>query len=321
MINNSPYVRKPASVTRVMGTVLLALLPGIAANVWQFGPAILGQLAIATATALACEALMLAVRGKPLRLFLSDLSAVVTAWLIALAVPATIPAWLLVLGVAIAIIIAKHLYGGLGQNPFNPAMVAYAVMLVAFPALMSQWPSAQADVLTSATPLDALRTGLRAADATVASVMGQPGVFGAVAGQGWEWVAAGFLAGGVLLLALRIITWHIPVAFLATLALLSGVFWLVDSARYASPLLHLMAGGGMLGAFFILTDPVSAATTPRGKLIYAAGAGLLVYLIRVFGNYPDGVAFATLLMNLCVPLIDMKTQPPVFGHKTPRPKA
>ncbi len=321
MINNSPYVRKPASVTRVMGTVLLALLPGIAAYVWQFGPAILGQLAIATATALACEALMLAVRGKPLRLFLSDLSAVVTAWLIALAVPATIPAWLLVLGVAIAIIIAKHLYGGLGQNPFNPAMVAYAVMLVAFPALMSQWPSAQADVLTSATPLDALRTGLRAADATVASVMGQPGVFGAVAGQGWEWVAAGFLAGGVLLLALRIITWHIPVAFLATQALLSGVFWLVDSARYASPLLHLMAGGGMLGAFFILTDPVSAATTPRGKLIYAAGAGLLVYLIRVFGNYPDGVAFATLLMNLCVPLIDMKTQPPVFGHKTPRPKA
>lgn len=321
MINNSPYVRKPASVTRVMGTVLLALLPGIAAYVWQFGPAILGQLAIATATALACEALMLAVRGKPLRLFLSDLSAVVTAWLIALAVPATIPAWLLVLGVAIAIILAKHLYGGLGQNPFNPAMVAYAVMLVAFPALMSQWPSAQADVLTSATPLDALRTGLRAADATVASVMGQPGVFGAVAGQGWEWVAAGFLAGGVLLVALRIITWHIPVAFLATLALLSGVFWLIDSARYASPLLHLMAGGGMLGAFFILTDPVSAATTPRGKLIYAAGAGLLVYLIRVFGNYPDGVAFATLLMNLCVPLIDMKTQPPVFGHKTPRPKA
>lgn len=321
MINNSPYVRKPASVTRVMGTVLLALLPGIAAYVWQFGPAILGQLAIATATALACEALMLAVRGKPLRLFLSDLSAVVTAWLIALAVPATIPAWLLVLGVAIAIILAKHLYGGLGQNPFNPAMVAYAVMLVAFPALMSQWPSAQTDVLTSATPLDALRTGLRAADATVASVMGQPGVFGAVAGQGWEWVAAGFLAGGVLLVALRIITWHIPVAFLATLALLSGVFWLIDSARYASPLLHLMAGGGMLGAFFILTDPVSAATTPRGKLLYAAGAGLLVYLIRVFGNYPDGVAFATLLMNLCVPLIDMKTQPPVFGHKTPRPKA
>ena len=321
MLNNSPYVRKPASVTRVMGTVLLALVPGIAAYVWQFGPAILAQLAIATATALACEALMLAVRGKPLRLFLSDLSAVVTAWLIALAVPATIPAWLLVLGVAIAIIIAKHLYGGLGQNPFNPAMVAYAVMLVAFPALMSQWPSVQADVLTSATPLDALRTGLRAADATVASVMSQPGVFGAVAGQGWEWVAAGFLAGGLLLVALRIITWHIPVAFLATLALLSGVFWLIDSARYASPLLHLMAGGGMLGAFFILTDPVSAATTPRGKLLYAAGAGLLVYLIRVFGNYPDGVAFATLLMNLCVPLIDMKTQPPVFGHKTPRPKA
>lgn len=342
MINNSPYVRKPASVTRVMGTVLLALLPGIAAYVWQFGPAILGQLAIATATALACEALMLAVRGKPLRLFLSDLSAVVTAWLIALAVPATIPAWLLVLGVAIAIILAKHLYGGLGQNPFNPAMVAYAVMLVAFPSLMTQWPGdlrmqalalaehAQVfpdgpamalDAITSATPLDALRTGLRVAGNSVASISGDPAIFGSIAGRGWEWIALAYLVGGLWLVQQKIITWHIPLVFLATLALLSGVFWLIDSARYASPLLHLMAGGGMLGAFFILTDPVSAATTPRGKLIYAAGAGLLVYLIRVFGNYPDGVAFATLLMNLCVPLIDMKTQPPVFGHKTPRPKA
>ncbi|KAF7598177.1 MAG: electron transport complex subunit RsxD [Candidatus Dactylopiibacterium carminicum] len=315
MLNNSPYVRRPASVTRVMGTVLAALVPAIGAYVWQFGPAILGQLLLATLTALACEAAMLAARGKPLRLFLTDLSVVVTAWLIALAFPATAPWWLVVSGTAIAVVVAKHLYGGLGQNTFNPAMVAYAVMLVAFPALMSQWPSALPDAITSATPLDALRTGLREAGASVASVRADGSVFGSLAGRGWEWLALAYLIGGLLLIQQRIITWHIPVGFILALAAISGAFWLADSARYASPVFHLAAGGSMLGAFFIFTDPVSASTTPRGKLIYAAAAALLVYLIRVFGAYPDGVAFATLLMNILVPLIDMKTQPPVFGHK------
>lgn len=315
MLHNSPYVRKPASVTIVMLKVLLALIPGIAAYVWQFGPDILSRLLIATLTALACEAAMLKLRGKPQKLFLMDLSAIVTAWLIALAFPAIAPGWLIVSATALAIIVAKHLYGGLGQNLFNPAMVAYTIMLVAFPSLMSQWPSALSDAITSATPLDTLRTGLRAADASIGTVMANPEVFGAVAGRGWEWVAGGFGLGGLWLIQQRVITWHIPVAFLGTLAVLAGAFWLADSAHYASPALHLVAGASMLGAFFIFTDPVSASTTPRGKLIYAAGAAILVYLIRVFGAYPDGVAFATLLMNICVPLIDMKTQPPVFGHK------
>ena len=315
MINNSPYVRAQASVTRVMLKVLLALVPAIAVYVWQFGPAILIQLALATATALVCESAMLKLRGKPQALFLSDLSAVVTAWLIALAFPPIAPWWLIVTGTAMAIVVAKHLYGGLGQNPFNPAMVAYCVMIVAFPSLMTQWPSALPDAITSATPLDALRTGLRAADSTVASISADPAIFGSVAGRGWEWIALAYLLGGLWLVQQKIITWQIPVGFIAGLGVISGAFWLADSAQYASPLLHLAAGGSMLGAFFILTDPVSAATTPRGKLIYAAGAGLIVYLIRVFGAYPDGVAFATLLMNICVPLIDMKTQPPVFGHK------
>lgn len=316
MLINSPFVRKEASVSRVMLKVLLALLPGVAAYVWQFGPDVLLRLLAATLTALACEALMLHLRGKPLALFLSDLSAVVTAWLIALAFPAIAPVWLVVVGTALAIVVAKHLYGGLGQNPFNPAMVAYAVMLVSFPSLMSQWPSALPDAITSATPLDALRTGLRASDATVTNVIAAtPAAFGAIAGRGWEWVAGGFALGGLWLIQQRVITWHIPAAFLATLALVAGAFWLVDGAHYASPMIHLAGGASMLGAFFIFTDPVSACATPRGKLIYAAGAALLVYLIRTFGNYPDGVAFATLLMNICVPLIDMKTQPAVFGHK------
>ncbi|MBK9220062.1 MAG: RnfABCDGE type electron transport complex subunit D [Uliginosibacterium sp.] len=334
MLNNSPYVRANSSVTRVMLKVLLALVPAIGVNLWLFGVGILIQLALASLTALACEALMLKARGKPMRLFLTDLSAVVTAWLIALAFPAIAPWWLVVVATIIAIVLAKHLYGGLGQNIFNPAMVAYAAMIVAFPSLMSQWPSTQLDTaaqlqavfghadatqramdaITSATPLDSLRTGLRAAGATVESVVQSP-VFGWAGGSGWEWLSLAYLVGGLWLWQQKIITWHIPLAFIGTLAAVSGVFWLVQPDSFASPLLHLAAGGSMLGAFFILTDPVSAATTPRGKLIYAAGAALITYLIRSFGAFPDGVAFATLLLNICVPLIDMKTQPAVFGHK------
>lgn len=336
---NSPFVRKPASVQSVMLQVLLALLPGIAAYAWFFGPGILVQIALATAAALAGEAAMLAIRGKPKALFLSDLSAIVTAWLIALTFPPIAPWWLTVTGTLLAIVIVKQLYGGLGQNPFNPAMAAFCLMIVAYPALMSQWPAAgqldartqldlifggarQIDAITGATPLDALRTALRgAADPAstlhglrAAQLMDGP-AFGLIGGRGGEWVALGYLIGGLWLLQRRIITWHIPAAFCAALFAMAGLLWALKPEGFASPLFHLASGGAMLGAFFILTDPVSGATTARGRLLFAAGAGILTYVIRVFGAYPDGVAFATLLMNICVPLIDMKTQAPVFGHK------
>jgi electron transport complex protein RnfD len=139
--------------------------------------------------------------------------------------------------------------------------------------------------------------------------------FGNIGGKGWEWIALAYLAGGLWLLQQRIITWHVPAAFLVTLALIAGGFSLGEPDRFAGPVFHIVTGGAMLGAFFILTDPVSGATTPRGKLIFAAGAALLTWIIRSFGAYPDGMAFAVLLMNLCVPLIDMNTQPPVFGRK------
>ncbi len=328
---NAPYLRQPASVSVVMLKVLAALLPGVAVYAWLFGAGILVQIAIASLAALASEAVILKLRGRPLAMFLSDGSALVTAWLIALTFPPIAPWWLVAGGTAFAIVVAKHLYGGLGQNPFNPAMVAYAIMIVSFPALMSQWPAPgldfasqwqliaggarSLDAVTGATPLDALRTGLHGNGATVASLLAEGPAFGAIGGRGWEWVALAYLAGGLILLALRVITWHIPAAFLATLAVLAGAFWLWQPAAHASPLFHLMTGGAMLGAFFIATDPVSGATTPRGKLLFAAGIALITYVIRSWGAYPDGIAFATLLMNLCVPLIDMKTQPPVFGHK------
>ena len=328
---HSPYIRKPASVQRVMLGVLLALTPGIAAYVWQVAAVVLVNLLIATVTAIAAEALVLRLRRRPVAPAIGDLSAVVTAWLVVLCFPPIVPWWITVLAVLIAIVAVKHLYGGLGQNPFNPAMVAYCAMIVAYPSLMSQWPPAgeldfatqldlvaggmrQIDAITGATALDALRTGLRGAGASVDTVL-QQGAFGMLGGRGWEWLALGYIAGGLYMLARGIITWHMPVAFLAALAAISGAFWLYDPTQYATPLFHLASGGAMLAAFFIVTDPVSGATTPRGKLIFAAGVGLIAYLIRAFGAFPEGIAFAVLLMNLCAPLIDMKTQPPVFGHR------
>ena len=336
---NSPFVRKPVSVRSVMFQVLLALVPGIVAYVWFFGAGILVQIALASAAALAGEAAMLAIRGKPKALFLTDLSAVVTAWLIALTFPPIAPWWLTVTGTLLAIVVVKQLYGGLGQNPFNPAMAAFCLMIVAYPALMSQWPAAgqldfkaqldlifgglrQVDAITGAAPLDALRTALRSAanpdsplhGLRTSHLMDGP-AFGLLGGKGSEWIAFGYLLGGLWLIQRRIITWHIPLAFCAALFVCAFLLWGVRPDIYASPLFHLASGGAMLGAFFILTDPVSGATTPRGKLLFAAGAAIFTYTIRAFGAFPDGVAFATLLMNILVPLIDMNTQAPVFGHK------
>jgi len=335
--NNSPFLHQPASVRTVMLKVLAALLPGIAVYVWVFGAGVLVQIVLASVTALVAETAMLAIRKKPVWLFVSDGSALVTGWLVALTLPPIAPWWLAVLGVLIAIVIAKHLYGGLGQNPFNPAMVAFCALIVAYPQLMSQWPAVgftdfgaqvtaifgerHLDAIVMATPLDALRTALHTpeARATVSGVLGSHATFGNIGGKGWEWIALGYLLGGLWLIQQRIITWHIPAAFLGTLALAALLASLVNPNQYAGPTFHLLTGGAMLGAFFIATDPISGSTTPRGKLVFAAGLALLTWIIRVFGAYPDGIAFATLLMNIGVPLIDKYTQPPVFGHKGKQP--
>ena len=330
-----PYLTQNVSVRRVMLQVLAALLPGIAVYVWLLGPIILVQIGIATLAALLAEAIMLKLLARPLGVFLGDGSAVVTAWLIALAFPPLAPWWLVVVGVFFAIVVAKHLYGGLGQNPFNPAMIAFAVCIVSFPALMSQWPpvdlqssfvdrlalvlgqAPRVDAMSGATPLDALKTALKLGDgsATVSTVMGNAQTFGYLAGRGWEWVAAAYLLGGLWLWQRRIISWHAPFGFIAGIALLAAGLWLWAPDQFANPLFHLLSGGSMLGAFFIVTDPVSGCTTAKGKLIFGLAAGVLAYVIRVFGGYPDGVAFAVLLLNICVPLIDLYTQPAIFGMK------
>jgi electron transport complex protein RnfD len=322
-----------------MGKVLLALVPAIIVYVWMYGGGILVTLALATITALLTEALMLKLRDRPIKPFLSDYSAVITAWLLALAIPPLTPWWLIVLGTAFAIVFAKQLYGGLGYNPFNPAMVGYAVLLISFPVLMTKWPAALQiaqtplsfseqlqfifsgqlpqgvliDAVTSATPLDYLKTQLKLQHDI--SVIQSAPLFGTLGGKGSEYIALAYLFGGLYLWQQKIISWHLPTAFLGVLALFSAAFWLADNAHYASPVFHLFSGASMLCAFFIITDPVSGPTTPRGKLYFAGGVAIITYLIRVYGGYPDGVAFAVIFMNICVPLIDTYTQPRVFGHE------
>ena len=340
----APFILDRSSVSQVMAWVLAALLPGIAVYVWLFGPGILVTLSLATVTALAAEASMLKARGYPVKPFLTDLSAIVTAWLLALSLPSLAPWWLIVTGTLFAIVVAKHLYGGLGQNIFNPAMVGYAVLIVSFPVQMTQWaapleltsvhlslaqsaavifggdlPKATLDAITMATPLDSLRTGLLQ-QLTVDEVVAQP-VFGHYGGVGFEWLAAAFLLGGLLLWALRIISWQVPLAFLAGIWLTAGFLHFFDAGGFGAPWFHLFAPSVMLGAFFIATDPVSGATTPRGKLIFGFGAGFLTMVIRTWGGFPDGVAFAILLMNLCVPLIDQYTQPRIYGGAGKEPRA
>jgi electron transport complex protein RnfD len=319
--------------------VLLALIPAIAAYVWVFGGGILVTLALASATALGAEALMLKLRNRPIKPFLLDGSALLTAWLLALSLPPLAPWWLVVVGTAFAIVIAKQLYGGLGYNPFNPAMVGYAVLLISFPVLMTHWPAplelahaklsfaeqaqyifagvlpagTQVDAVSMATPLDYLKTQLtlhrQVQDVATAEQ------FGYLGAKGTEFVTAAYLLGGLYLLQQRIISWHLPSAFLAVLAVMSGAFYLADASHFANPAFHLFTGASMLSAFFIITDPVSGPTTPKGKLVFAGGVAVLTYLIRVYGGYPDGMAFSVLLMNMCVPLIDAWTQPRVFGHQ------
>ena len=313
-VASAPHVVAGFTVQRVMLQVLVALVPVAAVQVWLYGPGPLRLLAVAGATALASEALALALRRRPAGPSLRDGSVLVTAALLALALPPALPWWLAAFGTAIAVLLAKHAYGGLGQNPFNPAMVGYAVLLVSFPLEMTRWPAPGAgwDALTGATALDALRTGLRESY-TMAEVR-SGAAFGAVGAAGGEWVNLAALAGGLCLLARRVIRWQIPLAVLAGLALPAAVAHGLDPGAYPGAPFHLASGAAMLGAFFIATDPVSAATSDRGRLLYGAGIGLLTWLIRTFGGYPDGVAFAVLLMNLIVPLLDRATVPRIHGH-------
>jgi Na+-translocating ferredoxin:NAD+ oxidoreductase subunit D len=335
---SSPHLHKSISVAQVMRQVIYALVPGILLSVWFFGIGVFIQCLLAVLFALGTECLMLWLRGKPLKLFLFDGSAVVTALLFALTVSPLAPFWVNLLGICFAIILAKHCFGGLGYNMFNPAMAGYVFVLLCFPAEISAWPHVQGsgeihaglidtltiifagqssvshfDSLSGATALEFMQSQINGM-VMIGEVRTSP-IFGTLAGKGSEWIAVAWLAGGIWLLYKGIIKWQLPGIFLSSLFLFSLLFYWYDTSVYLSPLFTLFAGGTMLAAFFIVTDPVTAATTPRGTIIYACGIGLLTYIIRTWGSYPDGVAFAVLLMNAAVPLIDTCTRRRVFGEK------
>ena len=335
---SSPHARRARSTSSVMLWVMIAALPGLLAQTVFFGWGNLINIIWCVALAVSAEAMILRLRNRPVLFFIRDNTAAVTGLLLGLSLPPLVPFWVSAVAVLAAIVLAKQLYGGLGSNPFNPAMVGYALVLISFPVAMTTnwaepgliWGStpgltetlglivsgqqAAPDAFTMATPLDQYKHTISAQTAT--EVLQHP-TFGDGVARGWEWVNAGFLVGGLLLFGLKIITWHIPVSFLAGLALMSLAFG--SNPDQFTPLsIHLLAGGTMLGAFFIATDPVSAATSHQGKLIYGAGIGVLIYLIRTWGAYPDAVAFAVLLMNFAVPFIDHYTPPRTYGHHKPR---
>lgn len=348
LISPIPNIHSQQSLPALMRQVLFATVPGILVLWYFFGWGLLVQLILASIVAVIAEALVLKLRNKDWRIAISDSSALVTAFLLAIAIPPMLPWWVTVIGILFAIVFVKQLYGGLGSNPFNPAMAAYVLLLISFPVLMSSWsPSIDmwsqqlglADTLSvifmgktsagisymelvngydgysTATPLDHMKNQLRQM-LMPSEILVQPEH--QLMTPAWMWANLAFLAGGIYLIWKRIIDWHLPVAMLAGLAITALLFNLVAPDQYPSMLFHLLSGGTMFAAFFIVTDPVTASTTPRGRWIFGIGAGFLIWIIRTFGGYPDAIAFAVLLMNMAVPTIDFYTRPRVYGEGSSR---
>ncbi|RMQ47105.1 Electron transport complex subunit D [Pseudomonas cichorii] len=314
-------MQTPERLQKSMGTVLLALLPGALALLWLYGWGVLLTWLLAASTALLTECACLRLRNQPVRPGLLDGSALVSATLLAFALPPYSPWWLTCAASAFAMLFGKHLYGGVGKNPFNPAMLGYAFALACFAQQMNHWPAShglsltgslqqifgfsvaqQPDAWAQATVLDVLRINTHL---TIDELFTGNPAFGSMGGRGSEWVNLAFLAGGTLLLQQRIISWQAPLGMLASLFVVSLLFWNGSgSDSHGSPLFHLLTGATMLGAFFIATEPVSGPASPRARLLFGVGIGLLTYVIRTWGAYPDGVAFAVLLMNLAVPALE-----------------
>jgi len=317
-LSSSPHVHSGETTPKVMRAVLYSLVPACGVAVYFFGMPALSVLLIATLGCLATEVVCQRLMGQAVTI--ADGSAAITGVLLALNLPPASPWWLTLLGAVIAIAIGKQVYGGLGANPFNPALVARVVLLISFPVQMTTW-SAPAplgsglDLVTTATPLGEWKNAVMLTGEMPAAMQGSmvsyflgnmPGCIGEVS-------ALALLLGAGYLLYRRILTWHIPATYVGTVILLSGVFWLINPAKYPSPVFHLLTGGLVLGAFYMATDMVTTPVSARGMLIFGVGCGVLTVLIRLFGGYPEGVSFAILLMNAATPLIDRYTKPRTFG--------
>ncbi|MCF6319154.1 MAG: RnfABCDGE type electron transport complex subunit D [Proteobacteria bacterium] len=335
---SAPHIPNTNTVTKVMLLVCLALVPAMLAHVFFFGTGIIIQLTLSIVFALGFEALSLKLLKKPVKLFLKDFSAFVTALLFALCISPVAPWWISLIGMFFAIVVGKHLFGGLGQNIFNPAMLGFAIVLISFPQAMSVWLPPQEiapysmsftdnlqaiffnrfpshiefDTLTQATPLDTIKTAI-SQEYALSEITTQP-LFGDFGGLGWEWIANFYFLGGLFLIYKRVITWRIPVAVILTTVVFSLPFNIYNADHFIGPIQHIFSGGLMLAAFFIATDPTTGCSSHKGQLIFGAGVAIMTVLIREFGNFPDGVAFGILIMNMSAPLIDRLTIPKAFGQ-------
>ena len=304
VVSGTPHVRSKESIQSIMRDVIIALVPATAAGIYYFGLRALILIVAAIISAVFFEWLYEKITKKPVTI--NDLSAVVTGLLLAMNLPASAPVWVAIVGSAFAIIFAKQLFGGLGQNFINPALAGRAFLLASYPTEMTTWvvPNGlAADAATYATPLAQLKNG------TLDASLGQL-VLGQVGGTIGETCAIALIIGGIYLLYKHVISWKIPVIYIATVFILFAV---IGRHGMRMPLQEIFAGGVMLGGIFMATDYASSPVTPKGQVIFAVGACLLTYLIRTFGGYPEGVSYSILIMNCCVPLIERFTEPTIFG--------
>lgn len=324
IVSGSPHIQGDESTKKIMYGVVIAMIPAVLVSIYFFGVNAIRVLLIAVVASLFFEWVIqkYIIKGP---VTINDGSALVTAILLALNLPSNLPYWMIIIGALVAIGMAKMSFGGLGKNVFNPALVARVFLLVSFPVEMTSWPKPKAitdgiaDVVTGPTPLGIVKEGL-GADKTMSELSSEIPSYtqqfmGNMGGSLGEVSAIALILGGIYMLWKKIITWHIPVSMLLTVAVFSGIFWGIDPEHYADPLFHILTGGMLLGAIFMATDMVTSPMTKSGQLVFGFGVGLLTILIRMWGAYPEGVSFAILIMNATVPLINRGFKPTRFGAK------
>jgi len=324
IVSASPHVHSDRTSKKLMYDVVIALVPAFLVSLYVFG---FNALIVTTAAVISCllfEYLIQKYLTKT-EVTIGDGSALITGILLAFNLPAGIPVWMVVVGSLVAIGVAKLSFGGIGYNIFNPALVGRVFLLVSFPVQMTLWPTAVenntsiVDAVTGATTLGLIKEGVQFGE-TISSFSAsipsaQEMFLGITSGSLGEMSALALILGGVFLIARKVISWHIPVTVLASIAVMTGVFWWIDPEHYANPLIHVLSGGAILGAFYMATDLVTSPVTKKGMVIFALGIGVITVVIRLFGSYPEGISFAILIMNAFVPLINSYFKPRRFGSR------
>jgi len=326
IVSGSPHVHGDTSVKKIMYGVVIAMVPAILVSVYFFG---LDALRVLVVSSLACLFFEWVIQKYLIKgpITINDGSALVTGVLLAFNVPSNLPTWILIIGAFAAIAIAKMSFGGLGKNPFNPALVGRVFLLISFPVQMTSWPiprplfagGAVTDAVTGPTPLGLLKDGLKMGKTVPEMMPEMPGyiqeLLGNQGGSLGEVSAIALIIGAIYMLGRKIITWHVPVAYLLSVFAFTGILYLIDPALYVNPLFHLVTGGLILGVFFMATDMVSTPLSAKAMIIFGLGCGVLTVIIRVWGAYPEGVSFAILIMNAFAPLINRGFKPKRFGEK------